>query len=73
MQLNVCKGEEVEKAVEVVRSSLEDPEKGRGPLGAVGYLHGRLSKHHPPFAGILPKDSFLYVQALPPAQEEEVG
>lgn len=28
VQLNVCKGEEVEKAVEVIRSSLEDPEKG---------------------------------------------
>uniref|UniRef100_A0A8C0PEV6 D-beta-hydroxybutyrate dehydrogenase, mitochondrial n=1 Tax=Canis lupus familiaris TaxID=9615 RepID=A0A8C0PEV6_CANLF len=28
IQLNVCKGEEVERVVEVVRSSLEDPEKG---------------------------------------------
>ncbi|XP_066097074.1 D-beta-hydroxybutyrate dehydrogenase, mitochondrial isoform X2 [Saccopteryx bilineata] len=28
VQLNVCKSEEVEKVVEVVRSSLEDPEKG---------------------------------------------
>ncbi|XP_016055510.1 PREDICTED: D-beta-hydroxybutyrate dehydrogenase, mitochondrial [Miniopterus natalensis] len=28
VQLNVCKSEEVEKAVEIVRSSLEDPEKG---------------------------------------------
>ncbi|XP_058412064.1 D-beta-hydroxybutyrate dehydrogenase, mitochondrial isoform X2 [Diceros bicornis minor] len=29
IQLNVCKSEEVEKAVETVRSSLGDPEKGR--------------------------------------------
>lgn len=36
IQLNVCKGEEVEKAVEVVRSSLEDPDKGREHLGATG-------------------------------------
>lgn len=36
VQLNVCKNEEVEKVVEIVRSSLEDPEKGRGPLGAAG-------------------------------------
>ncbi|XP_004577864.2 D-beta-hydroxybutyrate dehydrogenase, mitochondrial [Ochotona princeps] len=28
IQLNVCNGEEVEKAVEAVRSSLKDPEKG---------------------------------------------
>ncbi|XP_057593864.1 D-beta-hydroxybutyrate dehydrogenase, mitochondrial [Hippopotamus amphibius kiboko] len=28
IQLNVCKSEEVDKAVEVIRSSLEDPEKG---------------------------------------------
>ncbi|XP_034855756.1 D-beta-hydroxybutyrate dehydrogenase, mitochondrial isoform X1 [Mirounga leonina] len=28
VQLNVCKSEEVEKVVETVRSSLEDPEKG---------------------------------------------
>ncbi|XP_004745360.1 D-beta-hydroxybutyrate dehydrogenase, mitochondrial isoform X1 [Mustela lutreola] len=28
VQLNVCKNEEVEKVVEIVRSSLEDPEKG---------------------------------------------
>lgn len=36
VQLNVCKSEEVEKAVEIVRSSLEDPEKGRGHLGTAG-------------------------------------
>ncbi|XP_035874195.1 D-beta-hydroxybutyrate dehydrogenase, mitochondrial isoform X2 [Phyllostomus discolor] len=29
VQLNVCKSEEVEKVVEIVRTSLEDPEKGR--------------------------------------------
>ncbi|XP_014929274.1 D-beta-hydroxybutyrate dehydrogenase, mitochondrial isoform X2 [Prionailurus viverrinus] len=28
VQLNVCKSEEVDKVVEIVRSSLEDPEKG---------------------------------------------
>uniref|UniRef100_A0AC11DMY5 3-hydroxybutyrate dehydrogenase 1 n=1 Tax=Ovis aries TaxID=9940 RepID=A0AC11DMY5_SHEEP len=28
VQLNVCKSEEVDKAAEVIRSSLEDPEKG---------------------------------------------
>lgn len=28
VQLNVCKSEEVEKVVEIVRTSLEDPEKG---------------------------------------------
>ncbi|XP_019579055.2 D-beta-hydroxybutyrate dehydrogenase, mitochondrial [Rhinolophus sinicus] len=28
IQLNVCKSEEVEKAVEIVRSSLQDPDKG---------------------------------------------
>nr|KAF6473316.1 3-hydroxybutyrate dehydrogenase 1 [Rousettus aegyptiacus] len=28
IQLNVCKSKEVEEAVEIVRSSLEDPEKG---------------------------------------------
>nr|KAF6477188.1 3-hydroxybutyrate dehydrogenase 1 [Molossus molossus] len=28
VQLNVCKSEEVEKVVELIRSSLEDPEKG---------------------------------------------
>lgn len=39
VQLNVCKSEEVEKVVETVRSSLEDPEKGRGPTGAAGVVH----------------------------------
>lgn len=36
IQLNVCKSEEVEKAVEIVRSSLQDPDKGREHLGAAG-------------------------------------
>lgn len=31
IQLNICKSEEVEEVVEIVRSSLEDPEKGAGP------------------------------------------
>lgn len=73
VQLNVCKDEEVEKAVEIIRSSLKDPEKGRGPRGAVGHCTGALTKRHPLFAGVLPKDCFLYFQALPPAQEEEGG
>lgn len=34
IQLNVCKSKEVEEAVEIVRSSLEDPEKGKRYLGA---------------------------------------
>lgn len=36
IQLNVCKSEEVEKAVEIIRSSLQDPDKGREHLGAAG-------------------------------------
>lgn len=36
IQLNVCNGEEVEKAVEAVRSSLKDPEKGRWWQGLTG-------------------------------------
>lgn len=38
VQLNVCKSEEVDKAAEVIRSSLEDPEKGKGALGQWGWL-----------------------------------
>lgn len=34
IQLNVCKSQEVEAAVETVRSSLGDPEKGRGTWGS---------------------------------------
>lgn len=34
IQLNVCKSKEVEEAVEIVHSSLEDPEKGKRYLGA---------------------------------------
>lgn len=34
IQLNVCKSKEVEEAVEIVCSSLEDPEKGKRYLGA---------------------------------------
>lgn len=30
IQLNVCNSEEVEKAVETIRSGLKDPEKGKG-------------------------------------------
>lgn len=36
IQLNVCSSEEVEKAVEIIRSSLEDPEKGREHLRQPG-------------------------------------
>lgn len=32
IQLNVCISEEVEKAVETVRSGLKDPEKGKGAV-----------------------------------------
>ena len=39
VQLNVCKSEEVDKVVEIVRSSLEDPEKGKRHLGAAGVAH----------------------------------
>lgn len=38
IQINVCKSEEVEKAVEAVRSSLQDPEKG-GASGTAGITH----------------------------------
>lgn len=40
VQLNVCKSEEVDKAAEVIRSSLEDPEKGKGALGQWGWHLG---------------------------------
>lgn len=66
VQLNVCKSEEVEKVVEIVRTSLEDPEKGMGHLGAARCCTGALSKHHPLFAGILPKTAFFSVRT--PAQ-----
>lgn len=32
IQLNVCNSEEVEKAVETIRSGLKDPEKGKGTV-----------------------------------------
>lgn len=32
IQLNVCSSEEIEKAVETVRSGLKDPEKGKGSV-----------------------------------------
>ena len=62
VQLNVCKSEEVEKVVEIICSSLEDPEKGRGYPGAVRCYTGALPKHHPLFAGFLPKTAFFTVQ-----------
>lgn len=33
IQLNVCNSEEIEKAVETVRSGLKDPEKGKPAVG----------------------------------------
>lgn len=40
VQLNVCSSEEVENAVEIVRLSLKDPEKGRATLGQWGERTG---------------------------------
>ncbi|XP_037003319.1 D-beta-hydroxybutyrate dehydrogenase, mitochondrial isoform X2 [Artibeus jamaicensis] len=40
VQLNVCKSEEVERVVEIVRASLEDPEKGR--VINIGSMLGRI-------------------------------
>lgn len=45
VQLNVCKSEEVDQVVEIVRSSLEDPEKGEGHLGASGVVHWPFQGH----------------------------
>lgn len=47
IQLNVCNSEEIEKAVETIRSSLKDPEKGKATMrlqaSTVSLLYGSCS------------------------------
>lgn len=61
IQLNICKSEEVEEAVEIVRSSLEDPEKGKRYLGQV---HNAQAIPRVPFLNA----TLHIIQVLPPAQ-----